>query len=610
MSSAPITSVYNDGYIAGMYESFRRDPETVDESWRQFFRVAQKIGGGTPEAGDGASDPEAMRRVAGAAALVQAIRVYGHLAVRIDPLGTPPLGAPELTPEFHGVTDEDLAHIPGAALGFEHRPTAADVVALLRRRYSSNLGFEVTHLPSEAEREWFRQLLRAEELTRPLTPDEKRAVLDRLSEVDGLERFIARAYQGKKRFSIEGTDALVPMLDTAIGEAARAGAREVVIGMAHRGRLNVLTHVLGKPTATLFAEFEGRHASTNAASDTGDVKYHMGYEGTRVVDGREVRLELLPNPSHLEFVNPVINGLARAHQRVRALDRETLLALVGPAEEPLQAIDLAQPVEHGPLLVRRQRAGELFGTEQLPEPFALGLRRQVRDLEAEVRGIAAAEQRDDVGGGGPVLEAHRRARNPGEVLVGDAVELGRQLGRAERRRPQRVDPHGEVPVDANRLHERGRARHPSQHLRIGHARRAAGRAAAHLLRHPEELPPRLVHRRRVAPERLVHLGDVPVVVHAGDGSARHAGKLTGVGRRGYRGNPAPAGGTGPTKRRTHGNPRREVPIPSPERRYPGWRASPGSEKTSGRTSVNVEPLPGTDSSSTRPPISIASRWAM
>ena len=317
MSSAPITSVYNDGYIAEVYESFRRDPASVDDSWRQFFRVAQQVGGSAPDGAPGAADAEMLRRAAGAAALVQAIRVYGHLAVRIDPLGTPPLGAPELTPQFHGVTDEDLALIPGAALGFEHKATGADVVALLRRRYSSNLGFEVTHLPSEAEREWFRQLLRAEELTRPLTPDEKRGVLDRLSEVDGLERFIGRAYQGKKRFSIEGTDALVPMLDTAIVEGARAGAREVVIGMAHRGRLNVLTHVLGKPCAELFAEFEGRHASTNAASDTGDVKYHMGYEGTRVIDGREVRLELAPNPSHLEFVNPVINGLARAHQRVQ-----------------------------------------------------------------------------------------------------------------------------------------------------------------------------------------------------------------------------------------------------------------------------------------------------
>ena len=309
-----ITSVYNDGYIAEMYESYRRDPSSVEESWRQFFRFAESLSG-TAAAG-GTADPEILRKTAGAASLIQAIRHFGHLAVQIDPLGTPPMGAPELTPEFHGITEADLAQIPGAALGFPHRATGKDVVDLLRRRYMSNLGFEYVHISAEAEREWFRTMLREEVLTRPLTPDEKQRVLLRLTEVDGLERFLGRAYQGKKRFSIEGTDVMVPMLDWAIEEHARQGGHEVVIGMAHRGRLNVLTHVLGKPYATLFEEFEGRHADTNAASDTGDVKYHMGYEGRHAVDGREMRVELMPNPSHLEVVNPVINGVARARQRV------------------------------------------------------------------------------------------------------------------------------------------------------------------------------------------------------------------------------------------------------------------------------------------------------
>jgi 2-oxoglutarate dehydrogenase E1 component len=317
MTSPTITSVFNDGYIAEQYERYRRDPASVEESWRQFFAVARSLAGGP--AADGAADPEMLSKVASAATLVQAIRTYGHLAVPLDPLGTAPKGAPELSPEFHGITDEDLEAIPAAALGFDDRfITAGDVVRMLRHRYSSNLGFEVTHLAEEREREWFRQQLRAEQLTRPLTAEEKRAVLARLSEVDGLERFLGRAFQGKKRFSIEGTDALVPVLDAAIEESARRGAREVVIGMAHRGRLNVLTHVMGKPFATLFAEFEGRFAAREP-SETGDVKYHMGYEGTRTVaDGQEVRLLLVPNPSHLEFVNPVINGVARAHQRVRS----------------------------------------------------------------------------------------------------------------------------------------------------------------------------------------------------------------------------------------------------------------------------------------------------
>jgi len=325
MTSLPITSVFNDGYVAEMYELYRRDRTAVEESWRQFFAFAESLAGtaGTAGTAAGAADPDMLRRVAGAAALVQAIRSYGHLAVPIDPLGTPPKGAMELTPEFHGITEGDLDLVPAAALGFDGRfSTAADVIRMLRRRYSSTLGFQVTHLAEEREREWFRQMLRAEELTRPLTPDEKKAMLVRLSEVDGLERFLGRAFQGKKRFSIEGTDALVPMLDAAIEDSARRGAREVVIGMAHRGRLNVLTHVLGKPFAALFGEFEGRHADVDSESETGDVKYHMGYRGTRTVaDGREVDVLLLPNPSHLEFVNPVVNGVGRAHQRVGALDR-------------------------------------------------------------------------------------------------------------------------------------------------------------------------------------------------------------------------------------------------------------------------------------------------
>ena len=317
-----ITSVFNDGYIAEMYESYRRDPASVEESWRQFFAVAATLAGapaGAPAEGGAAADPALLRKVAGASSLVTAIRRYGHLAVPIDPLGSPPYGAPELTPEFHGIVEEDLAQVPASALGFDDQTrfrTAADVIGMLRNRYMGKLGVEFFHIAVAEERAWMRAVMRAEELTRPLTPDERKAMLRRLTEVDGLERFLGRAFQGKKRFSIEGTDVMVPMLDAAIAESAALGAREVVIGMAHRGRLNVLVHTMGKPASALFAEFEGRNPSAGAESETGDVKYHMGYRGRRDLgDGRVVDLLLAPNPSHLEFVNPVINGVARAHQR-------------------------------------------------------------------------------------------------------------------------------------------------------------------------------------------------------------------------------------------------------------------------------------------------------
>lgn len=309
----PVSSVFNDAYIAEVYEAFRRDPASVDESWRQFFRFAAQFGGGTP--GGSAPDQDFARKVAGVARYTNAIRQYGHLAVQLDPLGTPPPGAAELTPEFYGITDADLDIVSGASLGWPHLATGRDVAERLRFRYCRNLGVEYTHLGSEQERTWFRALFTAERLTRDLTADEKRALLTRLSEVDGLERFLARAFPNYKRFGIEGTDALVPMLDTALDESAAAGARQVAISMAHRGRINVLVHVLGKPAEVIFAEFQGRHDHLGDAS-TGDVKYHLGFENERVTTaGRALHVSLVPNPSHLEIVNPVLQGAARAHQR-------------------------------------------------------------------------------------------------------------------------------------------------------------------------------------------------------------------------------------------------------------------------------------------------------
>ena len=319
MSDLPIIGVYNDGHVAELFEQFRRDPDSVEESWRQYFRFAAQLSGGAqPEsaaaASPGTPDAATLRRVAGAASLLDAIRIYGHFVVSIDPLGSAPPGAAELQPSFYGITEEDLALVPAEALGFESG-TAADIAARLRSLYQSNLGFEYEHLGNEAERQWFRRVIEQEGLRRTLSPDEQRTLLRRLTEIDALERFIHRKYVNVKRFSIEGTDALVPMLDIAIHDAASGGAREVVMGMAHRGRINVLAHILGKPYGTIFDEFDGKHADI-ADSETGDVKYHLGFESERVFEGgRRVRLTLVPNPSHLEVVNPVLEGLARAKQR-------------------------------------------------------------------------------------------------------------------------------------------------------------------------------------------------------------------------------------------------------------------------------------------------------
>ena len=310
----PRAGVFNDGLIAEQWERYQSDPASVDESWRQYFRFAQSLAG-AGAAPVGATDASLLRKVAAASALVAAIRAFGHLAFQRDPLGTVAAGTPELTAEFHGITDEDLSSVPGSALGFSH-DTAADVVAHLRRLYSTSIGLEFEHLGRATEREWLRSAVESGSLHEPLSSEEKLALLRRLTEVDGLERFLGRAYQGYKRFSIEGTDALVPMLDEVIRRAAADGAREVAMAMAHRGRINVLAHILGKPYTAIFAEFEGKHAATNSPDGTGDVKYHLGARGEYPVSGSDsVGLTLVPNPSHLEFVNPVLAGVARAMQR-------------------------------------------------------------------------------------------------------------------------------------------------------------------------------------------------------------------------------------------------------------------------------------------------------
>ena len=312
MSALPVTSVFNDGYIAELYEQYRRDPQSLDESWRQYFRLAERLGGAAPAAG--AADADLLRKAAGAAGLFSAIQRFGHLVVNIDPLGSAPPGAAELTPEFHGIKESDLRDVPAEALGGTGG-TAADVVDRMRRVYCGHIGYEFDHLCEEKEREWFRRTIESRRLTSPLSHDEKKALLQRLTQVDGLERFLGLAFVNVKRFSIEGVDALVPMIDEAIARSVQHGTTNAFVGLAHRGRLNVLTNVMGK------------HHKTNSASGTGDVKYHLGYTSERTLGGKPVELELVPNPSHLEFVNPVLQGVARARQRTPGGERDELRVL-------------------------------------------------------------------------------------------------------------------------------------------------------------------------------------------------------------------------------------------------------------------------------------------
>src|SRR3989441_8654394 len=265
---------------------------------------------------------EDLKHVAAAMALVKAIRHFGHLAARLDPLGSEPPGDPALDPRPLGLTPEIMARVPAELLRvYVPGRTLADAYPALLKNYCGTIAYEVEHIGSHQERVWLRQLIESGQHRPPLAADEKRKLLSRLTAVEMLERFLHTAYLGQKRFSIEGLDALVPMLDLTIELAGQAGARRVVLGMAHRGRLNVLAHIVGLPYETIFAEFEGgRHVEETLTPEggTGDVKYHHGADGVyQTASGKPVNITLSPNPSHLEAVNPVVEGRARANQTNR-----------------------------------------------------------------------------------------------------------------------------------------------------------------------------------------------------------------------------------------------------------------------------------------------------
>ncbi len=261
-----------------------------------------------------------LTQVAAAMALVKAYRTHGHLAARLDPLDSEPPGDPALDPAILGLTPEIMAAIPADVLRVAvPGRTLAEVLPHLQATYCGTIAYEIEHISNHEERVWLRQMIESGAFRQPLPPEEQERLLGRLTVVEAFERFLHKAYLGQKRFSIEGVDMMVPMLDRMIERSAEAGARHVVIGMAHRGRLNVLAHTVGRPYQTIFAEFEGGHASEATWDDgTGDVKYHLGAEGAYpTATGRAVTVTLSPNPSHLEYVAPVVDGRARAEQTQR-----------------------------------------------------------------------------------------------------------------------------------------------------------------------------------------------------------------------------------------------------------------------------------------------------
>jgi 2-oxoglutarate dehydrogenase E1 component len=314
--------------------------------------AVERDGKGAAAAEPSAPPDEALlQAVQAAVSLIKAHRMHGHLAAKLDPLASEPEGDPALDPEPLGLTPEVMAKIPARILRIGvPGATLADALPHLRETYCGTIAYEIEHISSHRQRTWLRDKIESSAFRKPLTNDEATALLRRLTMVDALERFMHKAYLGQKQFSIEGLDMTVPMLDEMIQLSAANGAREVVIGMAHRGRLNVLAHNLGRAYETIWREFEGASSieavTTIPQGGTGDVKYHHGAQGTyQLPNDSSVIVRLESNPSHLEYVSPVVEGATRAVQTTRQgphahIDNNAAIPIIlhGDAAFPAQGV--------------------------------------------------------------------------------------------------------------------------------------------------------------------------------------------------------------------------------------------------------------------------------
>ncbi len=281
---------------------------------------APPLGAPAPAASPGAPDEELLGAVQAATSLLKGYRTHGHLAARLDPLGSEPKGDPAIQPENLNLTPELMARVPASILRIGvPGETLLDVLPRMREAYCGPIAYQFEHLSSHQQRTWLREMVETGAHRQPLDDEEKRRLLGRLIDVFEFERFVEKAYLGQKIFSIEGLDTIVPMLDELVTLAGRSGAEEVVFGMAHRGRLSVLAHNLGRSVESILAEFEGskqiemvKAVASIPHGGTGDVKYHYGHQGTyETHEGEKIAVRLYPNPSHLEFVDPVVEGATR-----------------------------------------------------------------------------------------------------------------------------------------------------------------------------------------------------------------------------------------------------------------------------------------------------------
>ncbi len=351
-ASSPISGG-NAAFVDALYERYLADAEAVGPQWRTYFdglkghqagdvshaaaiaRIEQaQTRNGQANAAPVATGAEApSQKQAGVLKLVTAYRSRGHLAAKLDPLDMehafpasdleaigwlPRPSAPDLDPAFHGLSNADLdSEFSTGSLAGPQRLKLRDLVALLKATYAGSIGAEFMHISDAEQRRWVHEQLERARGNYALSAADKKRVLEKLVQADGLERYLHTKYVGQKRFSLEGGDSLIPLLDELIRRGGADGMNDMVMGMAHRGRLNVLVNILGKSPQKLFEEFDGKFDHVDDPAHSGDVKYHMGFSADVKTPGRTVHVALAFNPSHLEIVNPVVCGSVRARQAHR-----------------------------------------------------------------------------------------------------------------------------------------------------------------------------------------------------------------------------------------------------------------------------------------------------
>jgi len=335
----------NAAFVEQLYEEYLDDPESIPAHWRDTFgqllngsagdtrhrEIVERFEalGRMPKTALPAEDADGARQ-AGVLRLINAYRVRGHQRARLDPLGLSERPeVPDLELGFHNLAEADLdSEFHTGSLAAPDRLKLSEIIDICRDTYCGTVGVEYMHINDTNQRRWLQTRLEGSRGRHEFPSEDRRRLLEKLAAAEGLEKYLHSRYVGQKRFSLEGGESLIPMLDSLIRHSGSHGIREMVIGMAHRGRLNVLVNILGKSPRELFAEFEGKIQHDDPAR-SGDVKYHMGFSSDVLTPGGVMHLALAFNPSHLEIVNPVVAGSARARQnRLTDWDHEQVLPVL------------------------------------------------------------------------------------------------------------------------------------------------------------------------------------------------------------------------------------------------------------------------------------------